>query len=119
MDILERVKDIAGLVKKYNDQELYQHIVDLREQILGLREENLQLRERNNALETTANIQEELVRDGNLYFRKDDPKKEHPYCVPCWDYDRKLIGLLNARNKLTGEAGYECRICAARMAKGL
>jgi hypothetical protein len=29
MNILDNAKDIAELIKKYNDQELYQRIVDL------------------------------------------------------------------------------------------
>ena len=119
MNILEGVRDIAELVKKYNDQDLYQRIVDLREQILNLREENLQFRERNNALEDAAGIQGELLRDGNFYFRKDDAEKEHPYCVPCWDYERKLIGLLGSQDELNGRISYRCHICEARMAKGL
>ena len=45
MSILNNAKEIADLIKKYNDQDLYERIVALREQILELREENLSLKE--------------------------------------------------------------------------
>jgi len=118
MNILDGVRDIAELVKKYNDQDLYQRIVDLREQILNLREENLQLREGVKALNEAAKTQDEIVRYDNFYYRKDDTERARPYCVPCWDYERKLVGLLGSRDPVNGQVGFRCHICEARMARG-
>ena len=45
MSILDDAKQIADLIKKYNDQDLYERIVALREEILALREENIAVKE--------------------------------------------------------------------------
>ena len=113
MGIIEHARDIAELIKKYNDQDLYERIVELREEILRLREENLELRESVKRLTDSAAIQEQIVREGNCYYRKDDTKREHPYCLACWDYDRKLVGLICHRNS-SGGRRIMCNICAAR-----
>jgi len=46
MGIIDNAKDIAELIKKYNDIELYQKIIDLRDEIFELREDNLKLKEK-------------------------------------------------------------------------
>ncbi len=38
MNILDNAKSIAELVKKYNDQDLYERIIDLRDEIFKLKE---------------------------------------------------------------------------------
>ena len=43
-DILGHAKEVAELVRKYNNMELYQKIVDLRDEIFQLSEENLSLK---------------------------------------------------------------------------
>ena len=44
MGIIDNVKDIAKLIKKYDDIELYKKIIDLHDEILELRENNLKLK---------------------------------------------------------------------------
>ncbi len=44
MGILDNAKEPAGLVKKYNDFDLYQKILDLCDEIFQLREDNHDLR---------------------------------------------------------------------------
>jgi hypothetical protein len=95
MSILENAKEIAALVKKYNDQELYQKIVDLRDEIFDIREENLELKARIKAASEAADISTQLRREGNKYLRTHpDGTKSGPYCMTCWDYERKLVNLL-------------------------
>ncbi len=118
MNIVERVKDIADLVKKYNDQDLYERIVALREQILELREENMSLRENNEALSNAAAIQKKLVHYENNYFLKDDTERKHPYCTFCWDYEHKLISLQITSRENDGEIFTFCNICHSRAVKG-
>jgi len=50
MGIIDHAKDIAELIKKYNDAELYQKIVNLRDEIFELREDNLKLKEKINQI---------------------------------------------------------------------
>ena len=113
MSIVGHAKEIADLVKKYNDQDLYERIVTLREEILALREENLSLKGETKRLQTNADIADRLIREGNCYYFKDDEKKEHPYCLTCWDFNRKLVSLILSRSR--GETHIRCSICAARI----
>lgn len=112
MSILDDAKQIADLVKKYNDQELYERIVTLREEILALREENIKLKEALAKNEADAAINEKLVRIGNCYFFKDDTKKERPYCLTCWDADRKLVSLILSSDHWGTHI--KCGVCNAR-----
>jgi hypothetical protein len=112
MSILDHAKEIAELVKKYNDQDLYERIVELREEILQLREDNLGLREQVKTLKEASDITTRLHREGNCYFLDDDKEKGRPYCLTCWDADRKLVGLILSKNRF-GEH-IRCGICAAR-----
>lgn len=113
MGIIENAREIADLIKKYNDQELYEKIVGLREEILKLREQNLALYEENASLKKERHTHERLVRDGNCYYLDDDPKRERPYCLTCWDHDRKLVSLILGRNRI----GVTLRCCACESRK--
>ena len=112
MNILDHAKEIAELVKKYNDQDLYQRIVELREEILQLREDNLRLREETKSLQEANDVGKRLKRDGNRYYLDDDSEKNHPYCMTCWDADRKLVSLI--LQKKHNRTRIQCWICAAR-----
>ena len=112
MNILDHAKEIAELVKKYNDQDLYERIVKLQEEILQLREDNLGLREQVKALKETADVSTRLHRVGNQYFLDDDTNRERPYCLTCWDADRKLVSLFVNKDKFGTRI--RCGICSAR-----
>ena len=114
MGIIEQARDIATLVKKYNDQELYEKIVELREEIIRLREENIDLYGRIKELEDAARTQSDLVRDGNCYYKIDDESRDHPYCLTCWDYDHKLVGLILGHDYYSGGHTFRCNVCAGR-----
>lgn len=120
MGIIDNAKEIAELVKKYNDQELYQKLVSLREEILSLREENLQLREAIAQLESSSKIAAELKRDGNAYYiSKEEQDRLGPFCMTCWDYDSKLVNMSVHTSTVQDRkhASTRCGICDARKAK--
>lgn len=114
MGIIDQARDIAELVKKYNDQELYERIVHLREEILRLREENIELHQQVKQLTDAATIEEDLIRVDNCYYRRDDANQKQPYCLTCWDSDRKLISLILGRNRSLGTVTIKCGVCEAR-----
>jgi hypothetical protein len=114
LDIVQQAKDIAEMVRKYQDQDLYERIIALREDILGLREDNLRLKEENKTLSDAANIQHELMRVGNEYYRKDDTQRKQPYCMTCWDYEHKLVNLHVLSKDDDGEIFTSCHICHSR-----
>jgi len=117
MSIIENAKEIAELVKKYNDQDLYQRIVELREEILALREENLGLREQVSKLRNNSEVGKNLVRDGNAYFLQSEVgERKGPFCLACWDYENKLVNLKVSTSNIQGRkyTSYHCNICTAR-----
>jgi len=109
LGVIENVKEVSELIKKYNDQDLYERIVELREQILSLREENIQLREELGNLIKASEIEEEIIKHGNCYFKKSDENKDHPYCMTCWDVDKRLVSLLQGLH-----GTITCNICKNR-----
>ena len=113
-DILGQAKEIAELVRKYNNMELYQKIVDLRDEIYKISEENLSLKERVKELERQQDISAELARDGNVYYRAvEGGKKIGPYCMACWDADRKLVNLILG-NDAYGNGTIKCGRCTTK-----
>jgi len=98
MGIIENAKDIAELIKKYNNTELYQKILDLRDEILKLREDNIKLKEKVKSLDKEKKVNKKMVFEPPYYWLKDGEKKDGPYCQNCYDDNKKLIRLQKIRN---------------------
>ncbi len=116
-EIIDNITQVMDLSKKYQDQALQQSILELREKILVLREENLKLKENLMSLQKQKEIEDVLIRVGNLYYKRTDEKKEHPYCMTCWDYDNKLVSVILYNNITTGNKCFRCTVCNARKNK--
>src|SRR5262245_34678792 len=108
-DVLTSAKEIAELIRAYNNMELYQKIVDLRDEIFKLSEENLTLKGRICELERQQEVVAKLTRDGNVYYQDlGNGERRGPFCLACWDGDRKLINLIveiNAYDQETIKCG--------------
>ncbi|QDU46610.1 hypothetical protein Mal52_51320 [Symmachiella dynata] len=116
MSIVSNTKEIVDLIRKLDNQELYQKICDLRDEIFDIREQNLELREELKRLKEAEDISNELKRDGNVYIRKTtDGTESGPFCMACWDYDRKLVNV--RKNNHGGLVFLICNICEARKGK--
>lgn len=107
-------RDIVDLIKKGSTIEAQEKIMDLREIALGLQEENLALRDEIRQLRAALDIVPTIKRKGNCYYRLDDIDFDHPYCITCWDADRKLVGLIIEQRLYGKEKTITCNICAAR-----
>lgn len=121
MGAIEHAKEIADLVKKYNDKELYERIVTLREEIITLREERNRLTEQVAELQEAMAVDADLVRDGNVYYIEEGEGRHGPYCMACWDYDRKLVNLSVSNRRRSGGGvvqRIDCTICRARVVSG-
>ena len=111
MGIIDNVKDISELVKKYNNLELSQKIIDLRDEIFELKEDNLKLKEKIKALEAEKKINEKMFFEPPFYWLKDGENKCGPYCQKCYDDKKKLIRLQDLKN------GYwRCLVCKNNVA---
>jgi hypothetical protein len=117
LEILGHAKEIAELIRTYNNMDLYQKIVDLRDEIINLSEDNLSLKERVRELEQQQVITSELVREGNVYYRPiTDGKKLGPFCMTCWDGDRKLVNLILGFDEAREGETIRCGRCARQQA---
>lgn len=110
MNILDNAKDIAELIKKYNDQELYQRIVDLRDEIFSLKSENLSLKEDLLSIRKQQTNEAAMIWEPPYYWKIVDGEKDGPFCQHCWDKDKKAIRLQDAG----GKGYWKCNVCTNR-----
>jgi hypothetical protein len=109
-DPLATVKDLYRLLEKYNDGPLMKVIVDLRDEVFHLSEENRDLKLRVRELEEQQAVTIRLKREGNHYYHIDEEgNRSGPYCMPCWDGDRKLMNL--PLHEFTTRAGHYAGNC--------
>ena len=114
MNITETLRNAGELALKYREMDLYEQIVSLREEIASLRESNLSLRDENKSLRETLEVSHQIVRHGNCYFKTSDTNHEHPYCLACWDHERKLVSMIRGYDQIRGVETVHCNICDAR-----
>ncbi len=107
MSIVDQLKDVAELIRKMDNIELFQKILDLQTSAMALQEENRELKERVRQLEEKSRVQASLVYRNNLYWKRDETgKEEGPYCPRCWEADGKLVHL-----RVNGDEGAFCLNC--------
>lgn len=92
MGIVDTVKDVAKLVQRADNIELYGKILELQSQIMGLLEENRDLKEQLRELRDNSDFRTSLVFEGNCYVRDTEAGREH-YCSKCLDAEGKAIRL--------------------------
>lgn len=115
MSIVDKAKDIYELVKKDATIELQERLMEFREEAVSLQEENLKLRKRIQELEEQASGCDEILFDGEAYWRKrgdgnGDGNKEGPFCQKCYDTQGKLVRLQDAK-RLVASRDWLCVVC--------
>jgi hypothetical protein len=114
MGVVDNVKDIADLVKKIGDIELYKKILALEEEVMDLTRDKRRADDRIEELERTLNIRQDIIfRDGE-YFLTRNGREEGPFCSLCWDRDGKLI-----RKSKMLRYGIVCPACAETQFRGV
>ena len=103
MGLYEGIKDIAGLVQKADNIDLYRKLLDLGAQALDMQKEIMELRQLNKELKEEINQERIIIRhkDGLYVTLEEDTQNIH-YCSTCWGKDKKLIQLT------TEDRCYEC-----------
>ena len=109
MDPVSTIKDIATLVKKYNDLELMKKIVDLQSELFELQQENLRLQRELSEVERSVSAAAAMRMRSpfNYYYSDDDPV---PFCPTCWEHSEKRIHLPEAE-PWNGGLRRDCRVC--------
>jgi hypothetical protein len=109
--ILNTVRDVEGkeAVSKLQDQilDLQSKLFSIQSQYEQLAEQKRQAEEKVKQMENDAEISAQLVRHNDFYFRTlPARKKAGPYCLACWDGDRKLVNV-----QLFASSQYQCGRC--------
>jgi hypothetical protein len=107
MGIMENVKEIAELAKKYNDDELNQKISDLEDQILALITQIRSLEDASQESERTLSLMKKMQLKEPFYFQEDDPI---PFCPHCWEREKNPVHLLGPV-KVAAGFRYGCPTC--------
>lgn len=93
MGLYEGIKDVARVVQKADNIELYKKCLDLASQAQDLQEENTRLKSEIKKLNELLIIKESIVRHTERFLTLADDKSNIKYCAHCWDADRILIQL--------------------------
>lgn len=93
MSIIMNAKEIADVVQKLGNIELYRKIVELEGQIIELTRENHALSEQVGELQRQLSMKGQLQYEEKMYWLVDGERKDGPYCQRCYDVDRKLVRL--------------------------
>jgi hypothetical protein len=82
MGVVENMKDVADLVKKFNDIDLNRRIVTLEGEVMDLTRDKRRAEDRIEELERALKFKGELKFKNGFYWAEGD---DGPYCVGCWD----------------------------------
>ena len=90
MGAIENIKEIADLVKKLGDVELYRKIVELEQEIFELSRQNLDNKKEIEELKRLLSVKQNIKFSKPYYFVEGDPE---PYCPKCWEVEKVLVHL--------------------------
>lgn len=109
MSIIDNVKEVADLIQKVGDMELYRKIVDLKAEIVELSRNNMKLEQENSELRAKLEIKENMEFRQPFYFLGDD---KIPYCPLCWESEQKAIHLMGPKKTPhKNNVWYRCPNC--------
>lgn len=107
MSIISDAKEIADLIKKLGDVELYRKIVELEGQIIELTQQNRLLQGQIEELEKALELKEKMRWKKPFYFMEGD---SDPYCPQCWEADGLAIHLKDIGRVHAGHR-WDCPKC--------
>lgn len=106
MGLYEGLKDVATLVQKADNIELYRQLLDLSAQALDMQAQIVQLREENDKIRRELYQNDNIERHQGIYITLKDDAKKIPYCASCYGKDGKLIQMFDCTN-----GNYRCPVC--------
>jgi hypothetical protein len=107
MSAIENVKEVADLIKKFNDIDLNRRILNLENEVLDLSRDKRRAEEKVEELEGLLKFSEKLTFGEPFYWLEKDST---PYCPQCWEAARTPIHLLY-KGHMTGGHRYDCPKC--------
>ena len=91
MGLYDGIKDVANVLRKADNVELYQQLIELSAQALEMQNEIHRLTNENIDLKKAKEIESRIERHDEPFVTLRDDDVKIIYCARCWDYDRKLI----------------------------
>jgi len=117
MGLYDNVKDVASIIQKSDNVELYKKILDIQKESMDLSEENRKLKEKIRELEELIETKEALIyKDECYYMKSENEELDGPYCSRCWDKDKKLIRM-HIDNSRLGKVDNKCPECKVAVLK--
>ena len=111
MSIIDNAKEIASLVQKLGDVNLYRKIVELEGEIVELTRENRELAEKLAEVSRSQSIIENLDFDAPFYAT---PDGSGLYCTRCVEADRRAVHVAKTAELQSGRRVYVCPQCKSK-----
>ncbi len=111
MSLYEGIKDVAQVLQKIDNIDVYKKLIDLSAQALEMQNEIIQLKEEIRTLKLKGDISSKITRhkSGGYLTLKDD-EEGIMYCSACWDANSKTIQVHISED----EGTYLCPTCNAK-----
>ncbi len=106
MGIYEGIKDVAKVLQKADNIELYQQLIELSAQALDMQNEIIRLTAENAELKNQKEVGSKILRHSEPIVMLNG-EENIMYCAHCWDSEKKLIQV--ATNSKTGQ--FVCPHC--------
>lgn len=110
MSLYDGIKDVAKVIQKADNIDLYKQLLDLGQQALDMQAEIAQLKEENTRLRELKVIDADLEFHQDAYVSKKSDTQKIKYCATCWASKQVLVPLQMQYN-----GGYKCNLCNARV----
>lgn len=108
MSIISNAKEIADLIQKLGNAELYRKILDVQGEIINLTGENHTLKEENQELKRSLKLSKEMTFKKPFYYIEGDP---NPFCPKCWEVNMIAVHMLTGPRD-EGRTNYHCPNCS-------
>jgi len=106
--VVENMKDVADLVKRFNDIELNRRILTLETEVLDLSRDKRRLEEKVEQMEKSLKLRNDLYFHEPFYWVKGD---SIPYCASCWETQTAAIHVIFGHDSNEGYSAWQCPGC--------
>lgn len=106
MGLYEGIKDVAKVIQKADNLELYKNLLDLSSQALDMQAEISALQKENEELKAKLFQKERIFRHKGLYITLEGEEQGIVYCSVCYGKESTFIQMFDY-----DEECYRCPVC--------
>ncbi len=107
MSLIDNLKDVAEVVRKAGNIDLYRRITALEGEVIDVTRENRHLQLENEELKTKLSLRALMVFRSPFWYSEGD---DVPNCPRCWESDQKAIHLQGPFRVVAGNR-FDCPEC--------